>query len=624
MTRAPRAPRLGLTVGATVVAVALAVGGCTGTQPSEADGWRRGAPPLTTPWTDEVGPGDALPEYPRPQLARPTAADPDWLDLNGVWQYEAWDGSGAIPFGTDLPGTILVPYPEESALSGVQEHADHALYRTTVEVPDRYVADGGRVRLHFGAVSHEATVYVNGRQVAQHAGGYDAFSADITPALRATGTQEIVVAVDSPVDAAAVPVGKQRLEPGGIFYTASSGIWQTVWLEPVPPVSIATLVATPDVDTSTFTTTATFHGDAAGARLAIDAYADGVKVATASGPAASALTLTVREPRLWTPDDPFLYTFTATLSGPGVHDAVETYAGLREIAVENVGGKQRITLNHVPTFLLATLDQGFWPDGIYTAPTDDALRFDIEKTKDLGFNAIRKHVKVEPARWYAWADRLGVLVWQDIPSMPNGRNDTLTPGDQQGFRAETTRIVDQLRGVTSVIGWVTFNEGWGQWSVQAASDLAAQVKAQDPSRLVDAASGVNCCDVPTDSGGGDVVDWHVYQGPALPSPGTRRAAVDGEHGGLSLPVDGHAWPGADLNPYGAVPDRDALTAGYVANTTAMLRSAAAYGISGSVYTQITDVETEQNGLLTYDRRVVKVDEDAVRAVNRQTIAAGSR
>lgn len=612
---------------ALAAALAVAVGwGVPAAGASAATGttWSGLTPPLSTPWTSQVSPSNALPDYPRPQLARPTAAAPTWLNLNGLWQYQPWDGYSAIPFGTDLTKQILVPYPTESALSGIQSHSDYMLYRRTVDVPRQYTGDGKRLRINFGAVNYDATVYVNGQQVARHLGGYDAFSADITDALRRGGPQEIVVAVHSPVDSATVPVGKQRLNPGGIFYTASSGIWQTVWLEPVQATSIAALTATPNIDDSSFSIAATFNGDTNNAKMTVDAYAGSTKVATASGTAGTPLKLVVPKPHLWTPDDPFLYTFKAKLEAKDATDSVESYAGLRQIAVENVGGKQRITLNHKQTFLLGTLDQGFWPDGVYTAPTDAALKFDIQKTKDLGFNTIRKHIKVEPARWYYWADKLGMMVWQDMPSLPTGRNGSLTTGDKANFRSETSRVVDQLKGATSIIGWIPFNEGWGQWSVQAAADVADQVKTQDPTRLVDARSGSNCCDTPGDPGNGNIIDWHVYQGPALPVPDAKRASIDGEHGGLTLPVAGHSWPGADVNPYGAVKDSAALTAGYVANTSVLRDQGAPYGLSGSIYTQITDVEGEQNGLFTYDRQVEKVDEAAVRTVNLATIAAGAK
>ena len=577
---------------------------------------------LTTPWTDEVGPRNALPEYPRPQLARPSAARPTWLNLNGEWEFETTDGIAAVPLGRPLSGRILVPYPVESALSGVEQRADHVVYRREVDVPRAWRTGGKRVRLHFGAVHHDATIFVNGEQVGRHLGGYESFSIDVTAALVKHGPQEVVVAVHAPVDGENVLVGKQRREPEGIFYTASSGIWQTVWLEPVPAASIASLVAVPDIDAGTFTVTTTLHGRPRKGRLTVEVLAGRRMVATASGAPDGPLAVRVRKPRLWSPDDPFLYTVRARLEADGSVDRVEASVGMRSIAIEEVGGVQRITLNHEPAFLLSTLDQGFWPDGLHTAPTDAALRFDVERTKALGFNTIRKHIKVEPARWYHWADRLGLLVWQDIPSLPI--DTELTESDRTRFLADTARIVEQLRGVTSIIGWVPFNEGWGQWSIEAAADAADRVKAQDPTRLVIARSGANCCHMPGDAGNGDVIDWHEYQGPALPSPDASRAAIDGEHGGLTLPIEGHSWAGADVNPYGAVADSAALTEGYVANTTVLLERGVPGGLSGAVYTQITDVEGEQNGLLTYDRRVEKVDVAAVRAINERVIEAGAR
>lgn len=584
--------------------------------------WTKGTPPLSTPWTADVSPTNALPDYPRPQLARPSAAAPEWANLNGLWQYQPWDGFSPLPFGTDLAKQILVPYPTESALSGIQAHSDYMVYRRTVTVPDPWKNGDRRIHLNFGAVDYEATVYVNGREVAHHTGGYTAFTADITDALVAKGPQEILVAVHAPANSENIPVGKQSLTPGGIFYTASSGIWQTVWMEPVSTTSISALTATPTSDLTGFDVRATTLGDAADARLRVTAFADGQQVGSAEGPAGQPLHIGIDHPHLWTPDDPFLYTFTATLTGAGRADQVESYAGLRTIAVANLNGKQRITLNGKQQYLLATLDQGFWPDGIYTAPTDAALKSDIQHTKDLGFNTIRKHIKVEPARWYYWADRLGMMVWQDAPSMPAGSTPRLNTADKATFRSQVSDIVTQLRGETSVIGWIPFNEGWGQWSIQAAADLTTQIKSLDPTRLVDSRSGANCCDMAGDPGSGNIIDWHQYQGPALPSPDANRAAIDGEHGGLTLPVAGHAWPGADVNPYGAVKDSAALTQGYVDNTT-VLKDYAPWGLSGSVYTQITDVEGEQNGFWTYDRQVLKVDPAPVRAINLATIAAGS-
>lgn len=546
------------------------------------------------------------------------------MNLNGLWQYAPSDGHGAPPFGHTLKDQVLVPYPIESVLSGVQKHADYMFYRRLVNIPAAFTAHGQHVQLNFGAVNYDATVYVNGTQVTQHTGGYTSFSADVTSALRPHGPQEIIVAVHAPVDAANIMVGKQRLKPEGIFYTAASGIWQSVWLEPVPATSLAQLTFTPARSLDAFDVMAKVQGNDANATLHVTAYANGQVVGEASGPAGQPLHLNITHPHLWSPQDPFLYTFKATLTQGDQHDEVTSYAGLRTIAVEKVDGRNRIVLNGKPTFLLATLDQGYWPDGIYTAPTDAALKFDIQKTKDLGFNTIRKHIKVEPARWYYWTDRIGLMVWQDMPAMPTDRNDKLSDTDKANFRTAVSAIVEQLKGETSIIGWIPFNEGWGQWNIPAAAELAAQVKQLDPSRLVDARSGANCCDTKGDPHAGDVYDVHDYQGPGLPSPDAQRAAIDGEHGGLTLGIPGHVWLNTPINPYGAVKDRDALNAGYVANTAVLRDKGVPKGMSGSVYTQITDVEGEHNGLFTYDRKVEKVDEGRVREINEETIRAGSK
>jgi hypothetical protein len=608
---------------ALCMGLALAVAPMAMAVAAEGDAvWNGKAAPLATPWTSKVSPGNALPEYPRPQLARPSLEHPRWMSLNGLWEYAPAAAAARPPFGQALKGQVLVPYPVESVLSGVQQHADFMFYRRLVDIPADFTANGQHVRLNFGAVAQDATVYVNGKQVAKHEGGYTSFGADITAALRAGGPQEIVVAVHAPVDGANVMVGKQRLKPEGIFYTAASGIWQSVWLEPVPAASLAQLVFTPAATLDAFTVTGRVDGRAAGdATLEVTAYADGKPVGKASGPVSRPLRLAITNPRPWSPDDPFLYTFKATLSHDGQRDEVTSYAGLRTIGLKKVDGRNRIVLNGKPTFLLATLDQGYWPDGLHTAPTDEALKFDIQKTKDFGFNTIRKHIKVEPARWYYWADRIGLMVWQDMPSMPNGHNEKLGDADKARFRADVSAIVKQLAGETSIIGWIPFNEGWGQWSIPAAAELAAQIKALDPSRLVNARSGLNCCDTKGDPKAGDVYDVHDYQGPGLPHPDATRASMDGEHGGLTLHVPGHVWPNTPINPYGAVADAKALTEGYVANTAVLRDKGPTVGVSGSVYTQITDVEGEHNGLYTYDRKVEKMDEAKVRAINEATIRA---
>ena len=605
------------------MAFALATAPTAMAAPETPAVWNGKTAPLATPWTSEVSPKHALPEYPRPRLARPSLDHPTWLSLNGLWQYTATDGQGTPQFGQSLNDQVLVPYPIESVLSGVQKHSDFMLYRRLVDIPASFTAQGKHVRLNFGAVAQDATVYVNGKEVARHTGGYTSFGADITPALRPSGAQEIVVAVHAPVDGVNVMVGKQRLKPEGIFYTAASGIWQSVWLEPVPAISLAQLDFTPVQSLDGFTVTAKLQGDAANATLHVTAYADGKPVGEANGSAGKPLNLSIAHPHLWSPQDPFLYTFKATLTQDKQRDEVTSYAGLRTIGIAKVGGLNRIVLNGKPTFLLGTLDQGYWPDGIYTAPTDEALKFDIQKTKDLGFNTIRKHIKVEPARWYYWADRIGLMVWQDMPALPNGHNEKLSDADKTGFRTDVSAIVEQLKGETSIIGWIPFNEGWGQWSIPAAAELATQIKKLDPSRLVNARSGANCCDTKGDPHAGDLIDIHDYQGPGLPAPDATRASMDGEHGGLTLGVAEHIWPNTAINPYGAVKDATALNDGYVANTAVLRDKGPGIGVSGSVYTQITDVEGEHNGLYTYDRKVEKVDEAKVRAINEATIRAAA-
>ncbi|WP_423921777.1 PA14 domain-containing protein [Frigoribacterium sp. 2-23] len=570
---------------------------------------------LTTPWADDVDPANPLPEYPRPQLAREA-----WQNLNGQWQFADFAKTDRLPFGKDLDEKVVVPFPIESQLSGVERHEDSMVYRRTFEVPKDWKRnDKNRVQLNFGAVDYSTTVYVNARKVATHVGGYDSFSADITDALNKKGANEIVVRVDDTTGNQ--PRGKQDPNPSGIFYTPSSGIWQTVWLEPVQSAHIDRLKMTPDLTTSSLKVTAVSASASSKSKVEVLVRDhDGVIVGSATGAANQQLTVPISELHLWTPDDPFLYDVTATMKGGGTSDTVTSYQGMRSISIGDVGGQKKILLNGKPTFLLSTLDQGYWPDGVYTAPTDEALAWDISTTKELGFNTIRKHIKVEPARWYYHADQIGMLVWQDMPANNGGNADRAT---QDSFRAQLKTMIDQHDSFTSIIGWIPFNEGWGEWNRDVTGEIADNVKAQDPSRLVNAHSGVNCCNSKGDSGRGDIIDWHQYTGPALPKPDARRAAIDGEHGGFSYSAPGHVWPGGSVNPYGEVATPAELTAAYVANTNALVGPASTY-LSGSVYTQLTDVEGEVNGFYTYDRRIEKMDRAAVRAANLAVIAAGSR
>ncbi|WP_405866478.1 PA14 domain-containing protein [Streptomyces sp. NBC_00005] len=561
---------------------------------------------LRTKWADQVGPDNAHPEYPRPQLTRT-----DWRNLNGRWQFAAATAGEQPPVGKDLAERILVPYPVESQLSGLERHEDRMWYRRTFTVPaDWRIGSGKRLQLNFGAVDWRAEVYVNGTKVAQHQGGYDKFSADVTDALKPGRTQELIVGVYDPTDAAAgenPPIGKQRLDPSGIWYTPTSGIWQTVWMEPVVSDHVDSLKLTPDVAKSRLTVEA--KGVRDGVPITATAYDGKCRVATARGRTGGPLTLTIDNPHLWSPDDPFLYDLKVTVG----KDRVGSYFGMRSIAVEKINGVPRTVLNGKPIFMMATLDQGFWPDGLYTAPTDEALAHDLKVHKQLGFNSVRKHIKVEPDRWFYWADRLGLLVWQDMPAMTAGVNPSTTARAE--YEREMKQMIDEHISSPSIVMWVTFNEGWGQYD---EARIADQAKAWDPTRLVNSMSGLN---LGADGGTGDIMDEHGYPSPALPPhPDGQRALVSGEYGGLGLAVPGHAW--SVQQSYVDV-DPAAYTDDYLTKL-AEVHALACKGGNGAVYTQISDVEGELNGLLTYDRRVLKPDTQRVRAAQQALIRDASQ
>ncbi|MCL7424850.1 LamG-like jellyroll fold domain-containing protein [Streptomyces sp. YS415] len=572
---------------------------------------------LTTPWGDKLDKQHPLPEYPRPQQVRSA-----WKNLNGPWQFSAAEEGEEPVFGKRLDEKIIVPFPVESQLSGLERHEDHMFYRRLVDVPrDWKVGTGSRanrLKLHFGAVDYRARVYVNGTEVAEHTGGYTAFSADITDALKGTGPQEIVVAVTD-TGGANQPMGKQSTNPGGIFYTQTSGIWQTVWMEPVAPASIDDIITTPDIDTGTLALTVDSDDASPTARVeAVARDARGTVVGRVSGPADERLTLPVAGQHLWSPDDPYLYDLDVKLTDGRSTDRVGSYFGMREVGIEKVGGFSKLVLNGKPVFSLATLDQGFWPDGLYTAPSDEALAFDLKAHKRLGFNAVRKHIKVEPDRWFYHADRLGLLVWQDFVS----GNITDETG-QRAFVDQGREMMRQHHDSPSVVGWIVFNEGWGEWSREETGRIAESVEAADPSRVVNAHSGVNCCNSKGDSGKGHIIDHHDYNNTDPAFPDEERAAMDGEHGGFTLRTPGHMWPGAPTVIYSGVTTKEELTRKYVDNTEQFYLAQAGAELSGSVYTQITDLENELNGLYTYDRREIKVDPARVRDVNRKVIAAGA-
>jgi len=566
-----------------------------GARSEDAAPWSVKQAPLMTRWAAEVNPTNALPDYPRPQLVRSA-----WLNLNGLWDY-AIVPNGAAP--TNFSDRILVPFPVDSALSGVMRRLDETntlWYRRQVTIPSTW--RGQRVRLHFGAVDWHARVFINGRTVGQHRGGYDSFSFDITDQLTGSGLEEIMVAVSDPTEGDQ-PRGKQSRRPEGIFYTPNSGIWQTVWLEPVPAVCIDKLKTTPDVDAQAVRLTVAVNSLAE--QLAVEAVvrSAGKEVARVTGAPNTELVIALPTPHLWSPDDPFLYDLQVSLKeGSRVLDTVTSYFGMRKISLgRDAQGVTRIALNDKFVFQVGTLDQGFWPDGIYTAPTDAALRSDVEFLKQAGFNLTRKHVKIEPQRWYYWCDRLGLLVWQDMPS---GNNATVE--GRRNFEAELLRMIRGLENHPSVVVWVLFNEGWGQYDTER---LTQWLKALDPTRLVDNASGW------TDMRVGDLIDVHSYPGPDSPQPESRRAAVLGEFGGLGLQVAEHCWSSRCWG-YLMLPNQKELAARYTRAFKHVWALHHLRGLSAAVYTQTTDVETECNGLITYDRAVTKIDPATLMAVNR--------
>ncbi len=572
--------------------------------------WRPAEGPLKTRWAAEVAPDRVHSEYPRPQLVRP-----DWLNLNGLWEYAITPAESPRP--EQWEGRILVPFPVQSALSGVMRRLgpeERLWYRRSFEVPAGWA--GRRVRLHFGAVDWEARVWVNGREVGRHRGGYDAFTCDLTAALQPSGAQELVVTVADPTDAGTQPRGKQVREPRGIWYTSTSGIWQTVWLEPVPARHITALEMVPLPDRGVLRLRVETGGPA-GPPLAVvaTATAHGQPVAAARAPVTEVFGLPVPEAVLWSPEHPFLYDLRVQLiEQEQIIDEVTSYFGMRSIQIgPDPDGVIRLLLNGEPLFQIGTLDQGFWPDGLYTAPTDEALRYDIETTRELGFNTIRKHVKIEPDRWYWWCDTLGMLVWQDMPSGDRsigGRDPDLvrSPESAAQFERELEALVRGRGNHPSIIMWVPFNEGWGQYDT---GRITALLHTLDPSRPVDSASGW------TDRGTGAVSDIHRYPGPGAPRPEERRALVLGEFGGLGLPLPGHLWQEDRNWGYRTFPDRPALTAGYEALLERLHLLLGTAGLSAAIYTQTTDVEIEVNGLMTYDRGLIKLDPDRVAAANRR-------
>ena len=568
-------------------------------------------------WTDDVDPDNLYPEYPRPQMARD-----NWVNLNGYWEY-AIKGKGENK-PNEYDGEILVPFPAESELSEVKKlvgSSNYLWYKKEVEIEQKN--NGEKTLLHFGAVDWETTVFVNGRKVGSHKGGYDPFNFDISDFLNDNGQQEIVVRVWDPTSEGTQARGKQLNNPRGIWYTPVTGIWQTVWLETVPENYIQLLKTTPDIDKEKAHAEIQLSSLNFDGVIEVKAFAEGVEVGTKEIPIGekstqAKLEIDIPNPILWNTENPFLYDLEITLKdrGGNIVDQVKSYLGMRKVSLgKDANGYTRILLNNKPLFQFGLLDQGWWPDGLYTAPTEEAMVYDIKVTKDLGFNMLRKHVKVEPARFYYHCDKMGMLVWQDMPSGFNSSDkevqhvkhdaklDWERPKESAlQFEKELKSMIDNFYAFPSIVLWCPLNEGWGQYDTER---IAEWTKNYDPSRLVDAPSGW------ADRKVGDMIDVHLYPGPGMELPESDRASVLGEFGGLGWPVEDHLW--WNKKNWGYLTYNDEQT--YQQEFSALIKNLQgliSWGLSAAVYTQTTDVEGEVNGVMTYDREVLKLDKEKTR------------
>jgi beta-galactosidase/beta-glucuronidase len=583
---------------------------------AQAQAWKPVAGKISTPWAEKLDPASPLPDYPRPQLVRKN----NWKNLNGLWDYAITSKAEATA-PKSYQGKILVPFPVESSLSGVGKSIDKdnlLWYKTSFTIPSNIK---NNVLLHFGAVDWKTDVWVNGKKVGTHEGGFDPFSFDITAFVKKGGKQELVLSVWDPTDGGPQPRGKQVMKPEGIWYTPVSGIWQTVWLEGVSKTHIASTKQTPNIDAKTITVSANIEGAVAGDMLRITAFDGSSKVGEAQVAYSGTASLALTSPKLWSPTTPFLYDLkVAVIRNGKVVDEIGSYFAMRKSSMgPDKNGTQRMLLNNEFVFQYGPLDQGWWPDGLYTAPTTEALVFDIIKTKEMGFNMIRKHIKVEPAIWYYNCDKLGMLVWQDMPSgdlgnqwEPNlgqmgGTDKDRTAESEAIYRKEWNKIMDDLHNFPSIVVWTPFNEAWGQFKTK---EIADWTKKKDPSRLVNSASGGNHVIA------GDIVDLHHYPNPAMPRPdlfGPTHAVVLGEYGGLGLPVPEHNWLEKNNWGYQTFKTADELFDKY-ASFMVTMEELIKKGLSAAVYTQTTDVENETNGLMTYDRKVIKVPVEKLKGV----------
>ena len=568
--------------------------------------WKMAEVPIKTQWAEVIDPANPWPEYPRPQLVRN-----DWLNLNGLWQYTIQ------PIDLDNPtmwdGHILVPYPVESALSGVKRQVgkDSILwYNRQFSVPGKW--RGKRIMLHFEAVDWETTIWVNNKKVGSHKGGYDPFSFDITEMLNKSGKQDLKVSVWDPTSDGTQPRGKQVNDPRGIWYTPSTGIWQTVWLEPVPESYIESLQMIPDIDNKSLNISVESKNLDAEDKIKTFTYFENKLVDESIFDVDKSYSIQVPDLQLWSPDTPSLYEIKVQLvREEKIIDQVDSYFGMRKISLEkDDSGIFKIFLNNSFVFHNGPLDQGFWPDGLYTPPSDEAMKYDLDMIKAMGFNMLRKHVKIEPRRFYSWCDKMGILVWQDMPSgdryiRHNEPDIERTEESAKQFEWELSRLIKTKFNHPSIVIWVPFNEGWGQYKTAEIVDI---IKKIDPSRLVNSVSGW------ADRGVSDMLDLHHYPEPICPDLQENRAIVLGEFGGLGLGIDGHTWVDENWG-YRNMQTKEELLQKYSDFYTEVWKFRDNGGLSAAVYTQITDVETETNGLITYDRKIIKMDPKELMKIN---------
>lgn len=585
---------------------------------SPAPEWSPAGDKIMTSWGETLDPSNIHVEYPRPQMARD-----EWINLNGMWEYAVTPVEAGYPETGD--GHILVPFAVESALSGVGRAIteNNALwYARNFKVPKGW--NGQRIMLNFGAVDWKAEVFVDGKYVGEHTGGYTPFSLDITDALKKGMKHELKVKVTDRTDKWFQPRGKQVSEPHSIWYTAVTGIWQTVWMEPVPEEHIISYTAEADLDRGTLDVDVHYFQTEGGETLNVALYDNGILVDEVKTDGSNVV-LEVPSAKPWSPDSPFLYDLEISLVRDGqTVDLVKGYAAMRNISyIVDEDGHKRMTLNGKPLFQYGPLDQGWWPDGLYTAPSDEALAFDIIKTKEMGYNLIRKHVKVEPARWYWHCDRLGMLVWQDMPSIADNEANkwgnrayetgTDYPVDEEGkanYYKEWGEIINAFKVFPCIVAWVPFNEAWGQFDTDEAVKFT---RLQDPTRLINYASGGNFIRC-----SGDILDLHNYPDPEMYLYDKDYINVLGEYGGIGWPVEGHLWQ-ADRNwGYVQFKNADEVLDTYEAYADELIELIDD-GFAAAIYTQTTDVEIEVNGLMTYDRKVIKLDMDRLRAINTKVI-----